>query len=536
MGARRGRRAPARRGSATARRSSRIALLLALPLAASPLRAQVSPVDVARDSAGILWLAASPSPLATAPSGVRLPAPPDAASGAVPEEEEVRETRDEWGIPRRPGVAVAEIFAINLVTWGLNHWGRQAEFTHVYPRTWWDNIRAGFGYDINLFQVNVVEHPFHGSLYFNAARTNGIGFWGAAPLTAAGSLMWECCAERHPMALNDVVYTTLGGIAMGESAYRLSSAILDNEATGSGRFGRELGAFLVNPIRGVNRLVSGRAGSVHPNPGDPDARTPWPFGLELSAGSRAVGRTGSLSESSVGAVLEIRVDFGSPFEGRRGRPYDVFELDMSLVTADRHVLEGLSIRGNLFTRDLRRGSGSDHVLALVQGFGFDNTEAYQYATQSLGAQLESRWPLGARGDLRTRVRGGWLVMGTLDAGFDLLDPAPELETPRYHDYGTGLDGGVEAEARAGGWSASVSWRVSWMGALNATARNGPGATHWIHQGAVRGRIPLSRALSLGSELSLFVRNTDFELEEIRPVRLTVPELRLFGSWSPAGRR
>ena len=527
--------APGRPGSAAGRVVSSVAVAAALALPASPLHAQV-PGDASGDSSKVLHVAAHPSPPATVSTGNGTsPGPVETSISPGSRDEEVREVRDEWGIPRRPGVAVAEIFAINFVAWGLNHWGRGADFTHVYPRTWWNNISAGFEYDINLFQVNVIEHPFHGSLYFNAARANGIGFWSAVPLTAAGSLMWECCAERHRMALNDVVYTTLGGIALGESTYRLSSAILDNEATGMGRLGREAGAFLVNPVRGVNRVVSGRSGSVHPNPADPDARTPWPFGLELAAGYRAVGRTGSLSDPSGGAALELRIDYGSPFEGRRGRAYDVFELDMSLVTADRHVLEELAIRGHLLTRDLRRGSGSDHVLALVQGFEFDNTEPYQFANQNLGARLESRWPLGSGGDLRTRIQGGWLVMGTLDAAFAFDGPAPDPETLRYHDYGTGLDGLVAAEVRAGGWAASVSWRVSWMGALNATAQNGAGATHLIQQGAVRGRVPLGRHLALGSELSLFLRNSDFELDAIQPVRLTVPELRLYGSWSPTAR-
>lgn len=526
-----------RRTAVGRRRAVRLASPWAVTAAAvafvsSPLGAQVADGTAADSARAPLLVAATRVP----PPAVAFlfPAGPTPDPGGP--EEEVRENKDEWGVTRRPGVAVAEIFAINLLAWGLNHWGRGAEFTHVYPRTWWDNIRAGFEYDINLFQVNVIEHPFHGSLYFNAARTNGIGFWSAAPLTAAGSLMWECCAERHPMALNDVVYTTLGGIALGEATYRLSSAILDNEAAGAGRLGREAGAFLVNPVRGVNRLLSGRAGSVRPNPADPDARTPWPFALELAAGFRAVGRTGSLSEPSEGAVLELRVDYGSPFEGRRGRAYDVFELDLSLVTADRHVLEGLSIRGNLLNRDLRRGGRSDHVFGLVQEFEFDNTEAYQFANQNLGARLDSRWSLGNGGAVRTRLQGGWLVMGTLDASFAFVGPAPEPETLRYHDYGTGLDGYVAAEARVGGWEAAASWRVSWMGALNATERNGAGARHLIQQGAVRARVPLGRDLSLGSELSVFLRNSDFENAAIEPVRLTVPELRVFGVWSPDGRR
>jgi hypothetical protein len=122
---------------------------------------------------------------------------------------------DAWGVPTRPVVAVGEIVGINVITWGLNYYIRDQDFAVVYPKTWWNNISNGFEYDGNLFATNMIDHPYHGSTYYNASRSNGIGFWGSAPLTLVGSLMWECCAERHPMAFNDVVNTTLGGRSRG---------------------------------------------------------------------------------------------------------------------------------------------------------------------------------------------------------------------------------------------------------------------------------------------------------------------------------
>jgi hypothetical protein len=142
---------------------------------------------------------------------------------------------DAWGVTARPLVAAGEVIGINVFAWSVNYYVRQADFTVVYPRTWWDNIMNGFKWDTNPFATNLSEHAYHGALYHNAARSNGMGFWSALPLTLAGSLMWECCAERHPMAGNDVFNTTLGGMALGEVIYRTSSAVLDNEATGAER-------------------------------------------------------------------------------------------------------------------------------------------------------------------------------------------------------------------------------------------------------------------------------------------------------------
>ena len=78
----------------------------------------------------------------------------------------------------------------------------------------------------------------------------------------------------------------LGGVALGEVMYRTSSAILSNEATGAERFGREIAGLFLNPIRGFNRVITGRAFRVRSNPMDPDDRTPGYFVLSLDAGYR----------------------------------------------------------------------------------------------------------------------------------------------------------------------------------------------------------------------------------------------------------
>jgi hypothetical protein len=85
----------------------------------------------------------------------------------------------------------------------------------------------------------------------------------------AGAFFWECCGETHPMSLNDLVSTGIGGIAVGEEMFRVSSQLLDNRDTGKSRVFREAGAFIVDPTRGFNRLLSGRSGAQVDNPTEP---------------------------------------------------------------------------------------------------------------------------------------------------------------------------------------------------------------------------------------------------------------------------
>src|SRR6185436_13931117 len=160
------------------------------------------------------------------------------------------------------GWATIEMLGINYGASMFNEYVRNANFNQISPRSFWANLDHGFTYDDNKFKTNQLVHPYNGSTYFNAARANGIGFWGSSAMSIAGAFVWECCGETHPMSFNDLVSTGIGGIARGEVLYRLSSLILDNTSRGKGRVGREAAAFLADPVRGLNRIVSGDASEV----------------------------------------------------------------------------------------------------------------------------------------------------------------------------------------------------------------------------------------------------------------------------------
>ena len=60
--------------------------------------------------------------------------------------------------------------------------------------------------------------------------------------------------ENTRPSWNDLVNTTLGGMALGEMEHRLSTVLLDNTATGSERFWRELGGVILNPVGALRSL------------------------------------------------------------------------------------------------------------------------------------------------------------------------------------------------------------------------------------------------------------------------------------------
>ena len=167
----------------------------------------------------------------------------------------------------------------------FNEYVRDANFNQISPRSFWANFEEGFTYDDNKFKTNQLVHPFNGSTYYNAARANGIGFWGSSAMALAGAFVWECCGETHPMSFNDMISTGFGGIARGEVAHRISSLILDNTSRGKGRFGREAAALLLDPDP---RLQPAGLGRRERGEGQPD-RTPTTIGPTSSSSCAPAG-------------------------------------------------------------------------------------------------------------------------------------------------------------------------------------------------------------------------------------------------------
>jgi hypothetical protein len=158
---------------------------------------------------------------------------------------------------KRFWTAAGEVALFNVLPWSFNRYISYSEFAHISMDTVSANFEAGFGYDRDHFKTDQSSHPYHGSLFFNSARTNGFGYWESGGFAFAGSFLWETTMEREPPAINDLVNTTMGGMTRGEIQYRLANMVLDNTASGSDRFWREVGGALLNPVGSLNRLLRG---------------------------------------------------------------------------------------------------------------------------------------------------------------------------------------------------------------------------------------------------------------------------------------
>jgi hypothetical protein len=492
---------------------------------------------------GLAW-----RPFSTFPEAPpKAPWPADPATGKLLPLPPPDADRDAWGVPRSWGWATAEMLGINFGASMFNEYVRDANFNQISPRSAWANLEEGFTYDDNEFKTNQLIHPFNGATYYNAARANGIEFWGSSLMSIAGAFVWECCGETHPMSFNDLVSTGIGGIARGEMSYRVASLILDNTKRGKGRFGREAAALLMDPVRGFNRLVSGDASEVKGNPVNPWDWRPE-FQISVRAGARVMGEGESITENTNAyGFMEWVLSYGNPWDGKDHRPYDRFDVAAQSNFGDKTRMGRLLIRGDLFTKPL--GDGTKHALTLQQDFDYIDNEAYEYGGQSLGPALLSQFRPSSTTRLITRLQAYGILLGGINSDYSQLADVANQERIREYDYGPGLGGAVELYLQRKNLPlVTARYRYSYIDVSNGSVYNGSyegvdvglDSDHDVHQANLKLEIPITRSITVGADGSVFYRRSRYNVtvdtpEFGPPRRQTItqrnPEARLFLAWT-----
>lgn len=231
-------------------------------------------------------------------------------------------------IPKRPWLAVSEVVGVNMGVWAVDRFIANADFARINAKTIKHNFKTGFVWDTDMFSTNLFAHPYHGSLYFNAARSNGMNFWQSIPFTTGGSLMWEFFMENESPSINDLMATTFGGVALGEITYRLSDLFIDNRSSGAERVGRELLSAFISPVRGINRLITGESWRYNKSKGRVFNQIPVNFIVNI--GPRFLSRQEKSTKGSFGMNVSFRLDYGDPFSDPAFSPYEWFQVRAGL--------------------------------------------------------------------------------------------------------------------------------------------------------------------------------------------------------------
>lgn len=279
-------------------------------------------------------------------------------------------------LPHRPLTAVATIFCTNMGVWGFDRFAMNSDYSRISLKTISNNCKTGFVWDEDMFTTNLFAHPYHGGLYYTAARANGMNFWKSLPYVAGGSLMWEFCMENEPAAINDFLATSIGGACLGEMTFRISDLFIDERTVGFERFGREFLTTLLSPINGFNRIISGRSSRISTNRNSVVSRPPAIFYATL--GHRIMADNLKDKQDVINTMsYDMGLYYGDPFDDDNEHPYDAFMLKMSgNFFGNQPLIHRFNALGMLYSQDISKAHSKNHfIFGFFQHFNFYQSNA-----------------------------------------------------------------------------------------------------------------------------------------------------------------
>lgn len=296
---------------------------------------------------------------------------------------------------KQPWMAAAEAFGINMLVLGFDRYALDAEFARVTFSTMRHNVKTGFVWDNDQFSTNLFAHPYHGGLYFNAARSNGMNFWESVPYAFCGSLMWETLCETEPPAINDLIATTVGGVCIGEVTSRISDLIYDDRQRGFGRFAREFLGALVCPIKALNRIVSGDAWRVRTSYYKYHDYERLPVSFNLSAGYRYLADDNAMFRGESNPYVNVNLTYGDPFDESTNKPYDYFTADITFgLSSNQPLISGVHLLGQLWSAPVYTGNDMQAEFGLFQHFNYYDSQPVKDGTSMVPFRISEAASVG----------------------------------------------------------------------------------------------------------------------------------------------
>jgi hypothetical protein len=288
----------------------------------------------------------------------------------------------------------------------LNQFDRHFLNDPAYQTTW-SSIKANASHkwvvDNDPFSVNQFGHPYQGTIYYGFARSAGLNYWEALGYTLAGSTLWEIAGETTPPSKNDQIATGIGGTFLGEPLFRMSNLLLER-ADGTPSGWRELGAALISPPTGFNRLAFGkRFDTVFPSR-DAAYYAQLQIGGSYSAHLTDQGVTQPI-QHGVGN-LTFAMSYGLP--GQPGyaytRPFDYFDFEVTAATSN--LVESIMSRGLLVGTDYAIGSNYRGVWGLYGSYDYVSPQTFRISSTALSLGTTAQWWLSKEVALQGTALGG----------------------------------------------------------------------------------------------------------------------------------
>ena len=268
-------------------------------------------------------------------------------------------------VKKRPWLAAAEVTAVNLLVMGYDHLFLDLPCYRVTAKDIKNNFKLkSWWWDSDYFHTNALNHPYHGSLYYTAARTCGMNIGQSSLMTFGGSLTWELLCEAEAPSFNDLISTPVGGITLGEPMHRISDQVIDESKGGIERVGRELVAFAVNPVRGVNRLLRGDIWRIK---GTSNSRRLMVAKIETGVRRMDIAEKHAFNTPYV----TLGVDYGDATGLEGNGPFDYFTLTLTATaTKEQPHVSSVMVKNQLWSRTISVKGGTKAVVGIYNHYDY----------------------------------------------------------------------------------------------------------------------------------------------------------------------
>ncbi len=409
----------------------------------------------ARSIAAALALVAAPARAAFAPDGPE-PEPPALTPPTF------SYVRPEPAHPWRALVEDGGVMAITFVFYAA----RPLPAPEANPYTLWQKLRlapGAFALDADPLPVNYVGHPVAGMYYYQLARGNRLGVWPSAAIAAASGLTWELIEYQEPAAVNDVISTAVGGVALGEAFTQLGACL---ERRG-GLVARFL-ALIANQPKWLNDRID----RAEPREGPPAG---WDRLTLAVAGGEVKGGGGSSRQLRVGAGSRIVRVAGYGAAGRSSEVLgdgNVSALSLRMAWGSRTISEvdalaEASVAGAYLRSIGEDGRGQDLLATLAAGWDYQRRSAAPAGGDPYDYLVLVRFPTAAL-QYRVLLGDAALELGAAAAlSFGAVQPYPLLGAASSPP---GVPGVVAAQGYYHGLGFMAAPRIAVeAGALTASA-------------------------------------------------------------------
>ncbi|SMG42491.1 DUF3943 domain-containing protein [Sphingobacterium psychroaquaticum] len=372
-------------------------------------------------------------------------------------------------------------------------------YSYITFKNFIDHQRfSAWDWDDNQFTTNHLDHPYHGQLYFNAFRSNGYNFYQSSIATFAGSYIWETAGETQAPSINDLVNTTYGGILLGEITHRISRNILGRGHRNPGsRVSNEIGAFFINPVNGLNRLLDGKWGKADPY-NTIDSSSIW---TEVNIGVRRFdAREGDIiHRGKNGSYARLQLWYSNGPQDIK-RPFDQFYVNLEFGKGDSTFINAVNVHALLYGNEFFSTKKGRHYGILSASYDFYNNDAFFYGAQSLSYSWNSTFSYKKENKLNMSLAVGALLLAAVP------DPYLLYGASRNYNYGSGASYRYRAEL-------SVLRRLRLMGDYNGSifyTISGNDSYYILHAGSFEANLRVYKDFSIKLSSGYFALEGHFK--------------------------